>query len=201
MQFDPNELEHTAVYKLLTGAVIPRPIGWISSISENGVNNLAPFSYFNAVGDDPPHVMFAAGRSNHSNKDTLDNVLATKQFVVNMVTEELTEQMNATAQSVPAEIDEFVLAGVTPLASLKVKPFRVKESPITFECELVHHYFLEDHKHGGACIMVGRIIMMHIDDSVLLENYKINLQTYKPVARLAGSNYSKLGELFSVKRN
>lgn len=201
MQFDPNELEHTAVYKLLTGAVIPRPIGWISSISENGVNNLAPFSYFNAVGDDPPHVMFAAGRSNHSNKDTLDNVLVTKQFVVNMVTEELTEQMNATAQSVPAEIDEFVLAGVTPLASLKVKPFRVKESPITFECELVHHYFLEDHKHGGACIMVGRIIMMHIDDSVLLENYKINLQTYKPVARLAGSNYSKLGELFSVKRN
>jgi len=201
MQFDPNELEHTAVYKLLTGAVIPRPIGWISSISENGVNNLAPFSYFNAVGDDPPHVMFAAGRSNHSNKDTLDNVLATKQFVVNMVTEELTEQMNATAQSVPAEIDEFVLAGVTPLASLKVKPFRVKESLITFECELVHHYFLEDHKHGGACIMVGRIIMMHIDDSVLLENYKINLQTYKPVARLAGSNYSKLGELFSVKRN
>lgn len=201
MQFDPNELEHTAVYKLLTGAVIPRPIGWISSISENGVNNLAPFSYFNAVGDDPPHVMFAAGRSNHSNKDTLDNVLVTKQFVVNMVTEELTEQMNATAQSVPAEIDEFVLAGVTPLASLKVKPFRVKESLITFECELVHHYFLEDHKHGGACIMVGRIIMMHIDDSVLLENYKINLQTYKPVARLAGSNYSKLGELFSVKRN
>jgi flavin reductase (DIM6/NTAB) family NADH-FMN oxidoreductase RutF len=201
MQFDPNELEHTAVYKLLTGAIIPRPIGWISSVSENGINNLAPFSYFNAVGDDPPHLMFSTGRGNNTNKDTLNNVLATKQFVVNMVTEELAEQMNATAQSVPSEIDEFELAGVTPIASHKVKPMRVKESPITFECELVHHYFLEDHKHGGACVVIGRIVMMHFDDTVLLDNYKINLETYQPIARLAGSHYSKLGELFSVKRN
>lgn len=201
MQFDPNELEHTAVYKLLTGSVIPRPIGWISSISENGINNLAPFSYFNAIGDDPPHIMFSTGRGNNTNKDTLNNVLATKQFVVNMVTEELAEQMNTTAQSVPSEIDEFELAGVTPIASHKIKPMRVKESPITFECEMVHHYFLEDHKHGGACVVIGRIIMMHFDDNVLLDNYKINLETYKPIARLAGSHYSKLGELFSVKRN
>jgi len=201
MQFDPNELEHTSVYKLLTGTVIPRPIGWISSISENGINNLAPFSYFNAVGDDPPHIMFSTGRGNNSNKDTLNNVLATKQFVVNMVTEELAEQMNITAQSVPSEIDEFELAGVTPIASHKIKPMRVKESPITFECELVHHYFLEDHKHGGACVVIGRIVMMHFDDNVLLDNYKINLETYRPISRLAGSHYSKLGELFSVKRN
>ena len=201
MQFDPNKLEHTAVYKLLTGSVIPRPIGWISSISENGSNNLAPFSYFNAVGDDPPHVMFSTGRGNNTNKDTLNNVLATKQFVVNMVTEELVEQMNATAQSVAHDVDEFELAGVTPIASLKVKPMRVKESPIQFECELVHHYFLEDHKNGGACVIIGRIVMMHFDDIVLLDNYKINLENYKPVSRLAGFNYAKMGELFSVKRN
>ena len=74
MQFDPNELEHTVVYKLLTGSIIPRPIGWISSISQEGINNLAPFSYFNAVGDDPPHVMFATSRNNNTNKDTLNNV-------------------------------------------------------------------------------------------------------------------------------
>jgi flavin reductase (DIM6/NTAB) family NADH-FMN oxidoreductase RutF len=201
MQFDPNELEHSAVYKLLTGAIIPRPIGWISSVSEDGINNLAPFSYFNAVGDDPPHVMFSTGRGNDSNKDTLNNVLATKQFVVNMVTEELTEQMNATAQAVHSDIDEFELAGVTPIACEKIKSMRVKESPISFECELVHHYFLEDHKHGGACIIIGRIVMMHFDDEVLSENYKINLDNYKPVSRLAGSHYSKIGELFSVKRN
>lgn len=201
MQFDPNELEHTAVYKLLTGAVIPRPIGWISSVSENGINNLAPFSYFNAVGDDPPHIMFSAGRGNNTNKDTLNNILATKQFVVNMVTEELTEQMNSTAQGVPADVDEFELAGVTPVASEKIKPMRVKESPINFECELVHHYFLEDHKQGGACVIIGRIVMMHFADEVLLDNYKINMETYKPVSRLAGAGYSKVGEIFNVKRN
>jgi len=201
MQFDPNVLEHTAVYKLLTGTIIPRPIGWISSVSENGINNLAPFSYFNAVGDDPPHVMFSTGIGNNTHKDTLKNVLATKQFVVNMVTEELVEQMNTTAQAVHADIDEFELAGVTPIASEKVKPMRVKESPINLECELVHHYFLEGHKHGGACVIIGRIVMMHFDDSVLSDNYKINMENYKPVSRLAGSHYSKIGELFSVKRN
>lgn len=200
MLFDPNELEYSAVYKLLTGAIIPRPIGWISSVSEEGINNLAPFSYFNAVGDDPPHLMFSTGRGNNTNKDTLNNVLATKQFVVNMVTEELAEQMNTTAQSVPHDVDEFELAGVTPIASVKVKPMRVKESPITFECELVHHYFLEDHKHGGACVVIGRIVMMHFNDEVLLDNHKINLETYNPISRLAGSNYAKLGELFSIKR-
>ncbi len=201
MQFDPKETDHSAIYKLLTGAIIPRPIGWISSISEDGINNLAPFSYFNAVGDDPPHVMFSTGISNTTFKDTLNNVLNTKQFVVNMVTEELTESMNITAQSVLPEIDEFELAGVTPLASVIVKPMRVKESPITFECELVHHYFLEDHKKGGACIVVGRIVMMHFDDNLLLDNYTINLDIYKPVSRLAGANYAKIGELFTIKRN
>jgi flavin reductase (DIM6/NTAB) family NADH-FMN oxidoreductase RutF len=200
MEFDPKNLEQSAIYKLLTGAVIPRPIGWISSISEDGINNLAPFSFFNAIGDDPPHVMFSTVRGNNTNKDTLNNVLSTKQFVVNMVTEELVEQMNMTSQSIPSDESEFELAGLTPIASVKVKPMRVKESPITFECELVHHYSLENHKFGGATMIVGKIIMMHIDESVLLDNYKINMDTYKPVARLAGSNYSKIGEIFSIKR-
>lgn len=200
MQFNPNELEHTAVYKLLTGSVIPRPIGWISTVDSNGINNLAPFSYFNAVGEDPPHVMFSTTRGNNTNKDTLNNVLANGQFVVNMVTEELAEKMNTTAQTVPSDVDEFQLADVTPIPSTLIKPMRVKESLVTFECEMVHHYFLENHKNGGACIVIGRIVMMHFDDSILLDNYKINLETYKPVARLAGSNYAKLGELFSIKR-
>lgn len=201
MLFDPNLLESSAVYKLMTGSIIPRPIGWIATISEDGINNLAPFSYFNAAGEDPPHVMFSINRANNSDKDTLNNVLATKQFVVNMVTESTVEQMNATAQGVAPDVDEFELAGVTPIPSVKVKPMRVKESPVQLECEWVHHYFLEDHKNGGSCIIIGRIVMMHFDDAILLENYKINLETYKPVARLAGSNYAKLGELFSIKRS
>ncbi len=201
MQFDPQNIEQKSIYKLLTGIVIPRPIGWISSISEEGITNLAPFSYFNAVGDDPPHIMFSAGHGQNANKDTLNNVLATKQFVVNMVTEELVEQMNSTAQKIPSHESEFDHAGLTPIPSLKIKPPRVKESPIAMECELVHHYTLENSKFGGSTILVGRIVMFHIADNMLLDDFKINLEMYKPIARLAGSNYSKLGELFAVKRN
>ena len=200
MQFNPDDLERSAVYKLLTGSIIPRPIGWISSISEDKINNLAPFSYFNMLGDDPPHVMFSTRRDNDKNKDTLNNVLATKQFVVNMVTEDVVEQMNTTSQSIPADESEFDLANLTPIPSVKIKPMRVKESKIHFECELVHHYFLEGHQQGGACVVIGRIVMMHFDDSILLDDYKINLETYKPVSRLAGSNYSKIGEMLSIKR-
>lgn len=200
MQFNPQYLEQTAIYKLLTGIVIPRPIGWISTISEDGINNLAPFSYFNAVGDDPPHVMFSTVHSNNSNKDTLNNVLATKQFVVNMVTEDLAEQMNRTSQPIPANESEFELAGLTPIGSSLILPPRVKECKITMECEMVHHYQLENSKTGGATIVIGKIVLFHIDESVLLDNYKINLETYKPIARLAGSNYSKLGDIFSIKR-
>jgi flavin reductase (DIM6/NTAB) family NADH-FMN oxidoreductase RutF len=200
MQFNPDEIPQTAIYKLLSGAVIPRPIGWISSVSASGIPNLAPFSFFNAVGDDPPHVMFSTVRTNNKNKDTLNNVLETGEFVVNMVTEETVERMNMTSQVVPPEIDEFQLAGLTAVPSVIVKPARVLESPVQFECKLVHHYHLEDHKFGGAVIMIGRILMFHFDDNVLLDNYKVNMENYRPVARLAGSDYSKLGETFSYKR-
>ncbi|MFT3796293.1 flavin reductase family protein [Flavobacterium sp.] len=200
MHIDPQEIDPRAVYKLLTGSVIPRPIGWISSISPEGIPNLAPFSYFNAVGEDPPHVMFSTIRPNNTNKDTLNNVLATGEFVVNMVTEDTVERMNRTSEMVPPDVDEFELGGLTPIASVKVKPFRVAESPITMECKVVHHYTLEDHKNGGATIVVGRIVLFHIDESVLLDDYKINMQTYRPVSRLAGANYAKLGEIFTIKR-
>jgi len=200
MDFDPQLIDQKATYKLLTGAVIPRPIGWISTISKDGIPNLAPFSFFNAVGEDPPHVMFSTVRPNNSNKDTLNNVLETGQFVVNMVVEEIVEKMNTTSQAVSPDINEFELAGLTPTPSVKVKAPRVLESPVNMECELVHHYTLEDSKHGGATIIIGRIVMFHVDESVLQDDFKINMETYKPVARLAGSNYSKLGEIFSIKR-
>lgn len=200
MEIDPQETSSKNIYKILTGAVIPRPIGWVSSISEDGIPNLAPFSFFNAVGEDPPHVMFSTVRTGNKNKDTLNNVLATKQFVVNMATEDLVEAMNATSIEMPPEGNEFDYAGITAIPSVKVRPFRVKECAITFECELVHHYSLEDHKNGGATIMVGRIVMFHVDESVLLDDYKINQDAYRPIARLAGFNYAKLGEIFSIKR-
>ncbi|TDR25683.1 flavin reductase family protein [Flavobacterium cheniae] len=200
MQFDITNTESSALYKLLTGTVIPRPIGWISTIDANGINNLAPFSFFNVVSEDPPHVMFSTVRTGNKNKDTLNNILDNKQFVVNLVTEDIVEQMNTTSQSVASDIDEFELANVTPMNSVYIQPKRVKESLVHFECEMVHHYFIEKHQNGGACIIIGKIITMHIDDSILMENHRINLDKYKPVARLAGSNYSKLGEIFSIKR-
>lgn len=200
MQFDIQNTESSALYKLLTGTVIPRPIGWVSTIDSVGTNNLAPFSFFNVVSEDPPHVMFSTVRTGNKNKDTLNNIILNKQFVVNLVTEDVVEQMNVTSQSVSSDVDEFELAKVTPIDSIHIKPKRVKESLVHFECEMVHHYFIENHQNGGACIIIGKIITMHIDDSILLENHRINLDAYKPVARLAGSNYSKLGEIFSIKR-
>jgi flavin reductase (DIM6/NTAB) family NADH-FMN oxidoreductase RutF len=200
MQFDVQNTESSALYKLLTGTIIPRPIGWISTIDENGINNLAPFSYFNMVSSDPPCLMFSTRRDDNKNKDTLNNVLQNNQFVVNLVTIDLVEQMNATSAAVAASIDEFELANITPIDSVFVKPKRVKESLVHFECEKIHHYFMDNETGGGACIIIGKIITMHIDDSILMENHKIDLEKYKPVARLAGSNYSKLGEIFSIKR-
>ena len=200
MQFDIQNTESSALYKLLTGTVIPRPIAWVATVDENGIDNLAPFSFFNVVSEDPPHIMFSTVRTGNKNKDTLNNILANKQFVVNLVTEDVVEQMNITSQSVAADVNEFELANVTPIESIYIKPKRVKESLVQFECEMAHHYFIEKHQNGGACIIIGKIITMHIDDSILMENHKIDLEKYKPVARLAGSNYSKLGEIFSIKR-
>lgn len=201
MQISVKDTDSGILYKLLTGLVIPRPIGWISTVDENGINNLAPFSFFNVVGEDPPHVMFSTVRTGDKNKDTLNNVLANKQFAVNLVTEDVVEQMNTTSNAVENTVDEFQLANLTPISCELIKPKRVAEAKAHFECEMVHHYFLEDHKNGGACIVIGKVLIMHIADEILLENYRINLDKYQPVARLAGSNYSKLGETFSIKRN
>ena len=200
MQFDIQDTESSALYKLLTGTVIPRPIAWVSTIDENGTNNLAPFSFFNVVSEDPPHIMFSTVRTGSKNKDTLNNILANKQFVVNLVTEDVVEKMNTTSQTVASDVDEFELANVTPIDSVYIQPKRVQESAVHFECEMVHHYFIENHQNGGACIIIGKILTIHIDNSILMENHRINLETYKPIARLAGSNYSKLGEIFSIKR-
>jgi flavin reductase (DIM6/NTAB) family NADH-FMN oxidoreductase RutF len=200
MQFNCQETDEKVLYKLLTGLIIPRPIGWISTIDENGINNLAPFSYFNMVSSDPPCVMFSTRRDNNKNKDTLNNVLQNEEFVVNLVTFDIVEQMNTTSASVDSSVDEFDLANLTPIDSIFVKPKRVKESKVNFECEKIHHYFIDNDSNGGACVVIGKIKIIHVDDSILLENNYIDLEKYKPIARLAGSNYGTIGEIFSIKR-
>ena len=201
MQFNVSQTDETVLYKLLTGTIIPRPIGWISTIDNEGINNLAPFSYFNMVSSNPPCVMFSTRRDNNKNKDTLNNVLNTNEFVANLVTAENVEQMNTTSGNFQPHEDEFKITNLTPIDSISVKPKRVKESLVNLECEMIHHYFIKD-KEGNetACVVIGEIKTIHIDDSILSENNRINLEVYKPIARLAGSNYSTLGEMFSIKR-
>lgn len=200
MQFKCDSTDASVLYKLLTGTIIPRPIAWVSSRDKKGTLNLAPFSFFNAVGEDPPHLVFSTVRTGNKNKDTLNNILDNHQFVVNLVTEDLVEKMNETATAVDPEVNEFDLVGLTPVASTCIDVPRVGESKVSFECELVHHYYLEGHKNGGACVMIGKILNMHVADEILDENYRINLDKYRPVARLAGANYASLGEIFRIKR-
>src|SRR5574343_191068 len=126
MQFDIKDTESSALFKLLTGTVIPSSIGWVSTIDTNGINNLAPFSFFNVVSEDPPHVMFSTVRTGNKNKDTLNNILENKQFVVNLVTEEVVEQMNTTSQSVASDVAEFELASLNRIDSINIKAKPVK---------------------------------------------------------------------------
>ena len=143
VSFDPAREPVQNIYKLMIGAIVPRPIAFVSSLDEHGVRNLAPFSYFTAVSADPPVVLFCPSvrrddpqRGLVAHKDTLLNVIATREFVINVVTDALVEEMNLTSAQVPPEVDEFDLAGLTPLPSELVKPPRVAESPVQMECRL-----------------------------------------------------------------
>ncbi len=181
MQINPTKIEPSDNYKLLTGTVIPRPIGWISSVDNEGNTNLAPFSYFNAVCDNPPCIMFSVRNSDGIIKDTLHNILQTKHFVVNMVTENLVNQMNMTAKNLPQNESEFELANLTAIESTLIKAPRVKESPINMECELIHQYTIDYEDNEGATIIIGRVIMYHFEDDIMLENNKIDIEKYKPI--------------------
>ncbi len=200
MDIYPEKHDIKDVYKLLTAAVTPRPIGWISSINAKGERNLAPFSFFNVVGYDPPHVIFAPINPNGKRKDTTANVLETGEFVVNMVTEELAEKMNKTSAALPPDADEFEFAGLTPQDSIKVKPPRVKESLIQLECKLVHHYsFVE--KQNGSTIFIGQVVMIHVADDILLPDFKINTNLYRTIGKMEGGLYCKTNDQFFISRD
>jgi flavin reductase (DIM6/NTAB) family NADH-FMN oxidoreductase RutF len=197
MQFNPETTDPTLTYKLLSGTIVPRPIGWISTVSPDGVNNLAPYSFFNAVSGDPPHVLFCSGKRGSGHKDSAGNALATGEFVVNLVSESTAEAMNLTATELPADVDEFAYAGLTALPSVVVAAPRVGESLVNFECKVVHSYEIEG---GGSVIVVGRVVMMHVADEILDERYRIDYGVYKPVGRLAGNSYCRVNDLFDLVR-
>jgi len=197
---DPAQLEYNDIYKLMIGIIVPRPIAFVSTIDAAGVRNLAPFSYFTACGSNPPVVCFStsvrAGARSH--KDTLRNVEATGEFVVNVVSEEFAAQMNATAAEVPPEVDEFVLSGLTPLASDLVKPPRVAESKVQMECRL-HQIVTVSEKPGGGILVLGEVLRFHVLES-LLDGYRIDPEKLNAIGRMGGPNYVRTHDRFEMQR-
>ena len=181
--------------------VVPRPIGWISTIGVDGAVNLAPYSFFNAVATEPPMVMFSSnGKQAHGTKDSVANAEATGEFVCNMATWDLRDPMSQTSRPVPPEVDEFELAGLETQPSELVKPPRVKASPIHLEC--VYHQTLElpcDIEGGRNAICLGRVVGVHIRDEFLTDG-KVDIARSKPLARLGYQDYTAAEKVLTLSR-
>lgn len=185
MEFVVKKTDEETLYKLILSLVVPRPIAWVSTISKEGVLNIAPFSFFNAVNDAPPVLMISvSNREDGRLKDTVKNILDTKEFVINMVSEELLEKMKKTGEDFPPEVDEFKEAGLTPEPSRFVVAPRIKEAKVSFECKLYKYLPIYD-----MHVMFGEILLIKVNDEILEENIKINYEKYKPVGRLGGAYY------------
>ena len=197
MEIDPAHYGGS-VYHLVTSTVIPRPIGWASTVDKSGARNLAPFSFFNAVSGEPPIMMISVGRREGRAKDTLGNIIATGEFVLNIVGEAVAQQMNLSSGNYAPDVDEFSLCGLTPLASVKVKPPRVAEAAVTMECVLVQAVPLPRSEYTAV---FGEVVYFHIDDRILDERGRVDPLKLAPVARLGGSSwYASLGRIFEMKR-
>jgi flavin reductase (DIM6/NTAB) family NADH-FMN oxidoreductase RutF len=186
----PGDWQGREFYFMMTALVIPRPIGWVSTISAAGVSNVAPYSYFNMMGNDPPYVAFASTGV----KDSLRNLREVPQFVANIVTMHVLEQMNFTSADFPRDESEFGWAGLTPVPSARVKPFRVAEARAHIECEV--REIITDHNTN---IVLGRIVHTHVDKSVWKEG-RVDPRLLDPVCRLSGAAYAQLGDIVTVPR-
>lgn len=182
--------------------VMPRPIGWITSQDSQGKLNLAPYSYFNAVSDIPPMVMFSTGNklADGREKDTLSNVETTKEFVVNIATWDLREEMNVTSGEYAHEINEIEFAKLETVPSILVKPPRIKQSPIHLECRYFQSVQLPGNNDGFSNrVVIGEVIGVHIDEKVLT-NGKVDINKVKPIARLGYMDYAVILESFEMIR-
>lgn len=184
--------------------VVPRPIGWISSVDPEGRANLAPYSFFNGCGDQPPLVMFAqTGRKSRPElwKDSIANIRATGVFAANMVSKALAEPMNLSSGTHPAGTDEFTVAGLTPAPCETIAAPRVAEAPAALECRLVR--IVEDlpswHAHARNLIVIGEVVGVHIDDAVIAEG-RVDLLSIEPVARLGYMDYAAVEDIWAMDR-
>ena len=206
MIVSPSDISHSELYGILLNSVAPRPIAWVSTISGSGALNLAPFSFFNCVCVDPPLLAFAPGlrpskqaQASHGEpKDTLRNVRETGEFVVNTVTYELREAMNSTSGEYDASVNEFELAKVNPEPSKIVRPPRVAESPVSFECKL-HQIVDFSPAPTSSSLVIGQIVAIHINDAHLKEG-RLDRNSLDLIGRMGGIQYTRTTQRFEMIR-
>lgn len=196
--FTVAEMASQDAYRLLTTAVIPRPIAWVSTLSSAGIANLAPYSFFNAVASDPLTVMFSpSNKTDGSAKDSLRNAQDTGEFVVNLVDEALAEAMNHTSGAWAHGVDEFAEAGLESAPSSLVLPPRVMGAPVALECRVSQIVAVTG---SSSTLVLGQVVALHVRRDLLGEDGLIVAERYRPVARLGRSDYSTLGQVFSLAR-
>lgn len=182
----------------MIGTIVPRPIAFVTTVSESGVVNLAPFSFFTGVSSNPPCLAVSIARKpNGEKKDTLKNIEATDQFVVNTASEWLVEPLVHCGAEFPSEVDEMKTAGLTPLPAVKVRPPRVKEAAVHFECENVGVLEVGEGGAGSSTLVVGRIVLAHVSSAVYKDG-KVDFTTLKPISRLGGITYGLIGQTFDI---
>ena len=201
MIFDPNEQSLAETHKLMIGSIVPRPIAFVSTLSKDGIENLAPFSYLNGICSNPPSIMFCPARRGYDGitKDTLNNIRDTEEFAVNIVSEDFVEQMVATATDFDPEVNEFEISGLTPDPCKFIAPPKVKEAKISFECKLNQIIPVGNEGPGGGFVVIGTVVLFHIDDDVY-DNGHILLEKLRPIARVAGNNYIRTTDQFEIIR-
>jgi flavin reductase (DIM6/NTAB) family NADH-FMN oxidoreductase RutF len=201
MFYEPLKTPHGLAHDPFKSCVVPRPIGWISTIGTNGIHNLAPYSQFQNITFDPPYVMFSANQNTlGKRKDTVVNIEATGEFVHNMATYELREAVNKSAQEVPPDVDEFEIAGMTKVHSKLVKPARVAESPVHFECKYYQTIRLpSDSPMGSVDIIIGRVVGIHINEKFITPDGKLDILKIRPLARLGYYDYTTIESVFEME--
>jgi flavin reductase (DIM6/NTAB) family NADH-FMN oxidoreductase RutF len=196
MFYETSRNDHGFAVDPFKALVAPRPIGWISSVSPEGVRNLAPYSYFNAFAQSPHYIAFGSG----GRKDSMRNIEASQEFAVNLATETLAEAMNRSSANVGAHVDEFDLSGLTPAPCRMIKAPRVGESPVCLECRLFRIVDLPgDDGHVDDFLLIGRVLGIHIDDR-FIEEGRVNTAAMRPIARLGYSEYATVTEAWRMRR-
>ena len=204
MYYQTDKNDHGLRYNPLKACVVPRPIGWLTTMSAGGHVNLAPFSFFNLLSYDPPFVIFSAGRheSDTGTKDSVANILATGEFVYNMATWAQKDQMNLTAQILDHNVDEMAAARLEALPSRLVRPPRVKGSPVHFECKLHQAITLPGRTpSGNHDLVIGHVIAVHIDDEALTSDGLVDVVKMRPIARLGYKDYISVESVFQMEKS